>query len=52
MIQFHETAQGRRYYESTLPALVRELARLNEELARLAELLERRRDDVRAEADR
>lgn len=44
MIEFHETVQGRRYYESTLPALVRELEKLNAELARLAGLLERRRD--------
>ncbi len=33
-IPFHQTPMGRRFYESTMPALVRELARLNKNLER------------------
>ena len=32
---FHLTRSGRTFYESTMPALVRELARLNENFERL-----------------
>ena len=34
---FHQTAMGRDFYERTVPALVREISRLNDLLARLAE---------------
>ncbi len=34
-IPFHQTPMGRRFYESTMPELVRELARLNKNLERL-----------------
>ena len=33
MIQFHETMLGQRFFEGTLPKLIRELERLNENLA-------------------
>ena len=32
---FHQTAMGRAFYERDVPALVRELARLNDLLAKL-----------------
>ena len=34
---FYRTAMGRAFYERDVPALVRELSRLNDLLARLAE---------------
>ena len=37
-IPFHATPMGARYFESTVPALVRELQRLNANLERLADL--------------
>jgi hypothetical protein len=37
-VPFHLTRMGMRFYESTVPALVRELQRLNENLERLADL--------------
>ncbi len=36
-VQFFQTAMGRTYYERTMPALVAELARLNDLLAKLVE---------------
>ena len=41
MAEFFMTAMGRTYYEHTMPALVRELARLNGLLERVAVALER-----------
>ena len=38
---FFRTQMGHRFFESTLPALVRELARLNDNLERLSKVLER-----------
>lgn len=38
---FFRTRMGHTFYESTMPSLVRELARLNDNLERLATLLER-----------
>ena len=35
---FHQTALGRAFYERDVPALVRELARLNDLLAKLVEI--------------
>jgi hypothetical protein len=34
-IPFYRTQMGHRFYEATMPTLVRELARLNENLERL-----------------
>lgn len=34
-IEFHQTRMGQRFYESTMPALVRELIRLNGNIERL-----------------
>lgn len=39
-IPFHATIMGRRFYEATMPDLVRELARLNKNLERLLALVE------------
>jgi hypothetical protein len=36
MPEFFQTAMGRRFYEHTVPELVRQLARLNELLERIA----------------
>ena len=36
-VEFYQTRAGRTFYESTMPALVAELARLNDLLAKLAE---------------
>ena len=38
---FHQTRMGQRFYEGTMPELVKQLARTNDLLARLAELLAR-----------
>ena len=48
MSEFFRTQMGHRFYESTMPSLVRELARLNENLERLAKLLERPAPDATA----
>ena len=39
-VPFHLTTQGRQFFESTVPRLVDELARLNEALARIAVALD------------
>jgi hypothetical protein len=41
-IEFFRTVMGQRFYEGTMPSLVRELARLNANLVQLNEALERR----------
>lgn len=38
---FFRTRMGHTFYESTMPSLVRELARLNDNLERLVKLAER-----------
>lgn len=38
-IDFHRTIMGRRYYESTLPELVKQVARLADVLERIVERL-------------
>ena len=40
-IEFHLTVMGHRYYESTLPDLVRQLTRLNANLERLMDVAQR-----------
>ena len=40
-IPFHSTRMGQRFYEATLPELVRELKRLNQNLERLLDLARR-----------
>jgi hypothetical protein len=40
MSEFFRTQMGHRFYESTMPSLVRELARLNENLERLLAVVE------------
>ena len=42
-VPFYETRTGRTYYESTMPALVAELAKLNALLAQVVELLQGQR---------
>mgnify|MGYP000980446853 CR=1 FL=1 len=41
MSEFFRTQMGHRFYESTMPSLVRELARLNANLERLLAVAER-----------
>ncbi len=41
MIDFHRTPMGQRFFEATMPSLVRELARLNKNLERLLDLAEK-----------
>ena len=41
-IPFYRTQMGHRFYEATMPTLVRELARLNENLERLLVAVERK----------
>lgn len=41
-VPFYQTRDGRRFYESTVPDLVRQLEQLNTNIARIADLLERR----------
>jgi hypothetical protein len=45
-VPFYRTQMGHRFYESTAPSLVRELARLNDNLERLQKIVEH---DARAE---
>ena len=45
---FHLTRMGQRYYEATMPALVRELTRLNDNIERLLAITER---DAKVEAE-
>jgi len=40
-IPFYRTQMGHRFYESTVPSLVHELARLNENLERLLQVVDR-----------
>jgi len=40
-IPFYRTQMGHRFYEATVPSLVRELARLNDNLERLLAVVER-----------
>jgi hypothetical protein len=39
-IPFYRTQMGHRFYEATVPSLVRELARLNDNLERLLAIVE------------
>lgn len=39
-VQFHQTRMGQRFYESTMPDLVRELTRLNGNIERLLAVVE------------
>ena len=39
---FFRTQMGHRFYESTMPSLVREMARLNQNLERLVAIAEKR----------
>lgn len=41
-IPFFRTQMGQRFYEATMPTLVRELAKLNSNLERLLVVLERK----------
>lgn len=41
MIEFFRTPMGQRFFEATMPSLVRELARLNQNLERLVALAEK-----------
>jgi len=40
VLDFYRTAAGRTYFDATLPAIVREIARLNDALERVVALLE------------
>ena len=40
-VQFFQTKMGRQYYEVTMPELVRQLHRMNDMLALIAELQEK-----------
>ena len=40
-VPFYRTQMGHRFFQATVPGLVRELARLNDNLERLAKVLER-----------
>lgn len=39
-VQFHQTRMGQRFYESTMPELVRQLTRLNDLLERVVAAFE------------
>lgn len=57
---FHQTRMGHTFFDATMPAIARELARLNENLERLLALAERQvksaspdtQQDADAESDR
>ena len=42
---FFKTRMGQQFYERNVPELVRQLQRLNENVERLADLLDRRDDE-------
>ena len=44
-IPFHLTVQGKRFFEGTLPALIAELARLNELLAQVVAEIEAKKKE-------
>jgi hypothetical protein len=44
MSEFFRTQMGHRFYESTMPSLVRELVRLNANLERLLAVVEHERE--------
>jgi hypothetical protein len=44
-VPFHTTRMGQRFYEATLPALVREVELLNENLERLVEAVREKREN-------
>jgi hypothetical protein len=48
-VPFYRTQMGHRFYESTVPSLVRELARLSDNLERLLKIVEH---DARAQGQR
>ena len=48
--EFFKTRMGHRFYESTAPELVKQLARLNDLLERLIERLDRKDGDRDADA--
>ena len=48
-IPFHLTRAGSRFYESTVPALVQELERLNENLERLINLQHKKETENESE---
>lgn len=41
MTDFFRTPMGQRFYEATMPSLVRELARLNRNIERLLDVVEK-----------
>ena len=47
-VPFYRTKMGHRFYEHTVPELVRQLERLNELLAQISAGLERKGDDADA----
>lgn len=50
MSEFFRTQMGQRFYEHTVPELVRQMARLNDNLERLIERLPAR-DELRPKPD-
>ena len=44
MTEFFQTRMGREFYDSTMPQIAQQLARLNDLLERLVTLLERREE--------
>ena len=40
MIDFYQTRMGRTFYDHTMPTIAKELARLNDQLERIATALE------------
>jgi hypothetical protein len=46
-VEFYQTKAGRQYYEVTMPALVRQLHRLNDLLALAVEIAEQKQKDAR-----
>lgn len=46
MADFHATKMGQRFFESTLPAIAKELARLNQNLEALLAEIQHLREDA------
>ena len=44
-LQFHETVRGARFFDHDLPALIKAINRLSDELAKNRELEEKKREE-------
>ena len=51
MIDFYQTRMGRTFYDHTMPTIAKELARLNDQLERIATALETKTNEHKETAN-